>query len=116
MKKLIVFGILAFVFVGFSSCGGKETEKSKACEITLFSAGGVDWNIDGLNISATFAKGTIVSALLVTIEHSELSTVTPASGSMADFSGDKAVTYTVTAEDGITKKVYTARATISTTP
>ena len=116
MKKLFIFGIVALFIVGFTSCGGKETKKSKECDITLFTAGGIDWEISGLNISATFPKGASVNNLIVTIQHSDMATVVPASGTAADFSGNQKVTYTVTAQDGVTKKVYTAQTTVPTSP
>lgn len=50
-----------------------------------------------------------LKALTPTIETvSDKATVSPASGIAQDFSGDKVVTYTVTAEDGVTIKAYKA--------
>lgn len=48
------------------------------------------------------ATSTDLSKLMPTIEVSEKATVTPASGAVQDFSNGKAVTYTVTAENGTT--------------
>ena len=65
-------------------------------------------------ISATYPKGTNVNNLSPVIRVSDKATISPASGVTQDFSNDKAVTYTVTAEDGKTSKTYTAKATVST--
>ncbi len=115
MKKLFIFGVLLLVIVGFSSCKKKdpEPEKSKACDIVLFNAGNQNWSINGLNITASFTKGTIVGSFSPTIKVSDKASVNPASGAAQDFSNERSVSYVVTAEDGKTTKTYTAKATIS---
>ncbi len=56
-------------------------------------------------ITFKVSEGADVSALAPTIEVSPGATVTPASGVAQDFSGGKAVTYTVVSEDyGVTKE------------
>ena len=52
-----------------------------------------------VNAAATTEE---LSGLTPTIEVSDKATVTPASGTAADFSNGKTVTYTVTAENGTT--------------
>ena len=113
MNKLFVYSLLVAVIVLASCYKEPDPEKSKECEILSFSAGGKDWTISGLNITTLFSKGTNVSNLTPVIRVSDKATVSPASGVTQDFSNDKAVTYTVTAEDGKTKKTYTAKATVS---
>jgi hypothetical protein len=100
------------LFAGLSSCGGKDNQ-SAACEIISFKVGDKPWDVSGTNISATYPKGTNVGSLAPVIEVSNKASVSPKSGAAQDFSNDKAVTYTVTAENGKTK-TYTARATVAT--
>jgi hypothetical protein len=117
MKKVIVFSILLAVFAGFSSCKKKsdpEPEKSKACEIISFKDGDRVWQVSGSNITAVYPKGANVSAVAPVIEVSKGTSVEPKSGAAQDFSDGKEVTYTVTAEDGVSKKIYTAKATVTT--
>ena len=112
MKKSFIISVLLVALVaGFSSC--KKDDKSKACDITLFKVGNDAWNVSGTSISWIYPKGTEVSNLIPTIEVSAGARVNPESGKAQDFSS--AVTYTVTAEDGKTTKIYTAKATVSTT-
>ncbi|GAB3998690.1 hypothetical protein GCM10028807_47050 [Spirosoma daeguense] len=93
------------------------TTKSSAKAITAFAFNGlnpaVTATIDATakTISATVASGTDVTKLVPTITVSDKATVSPASGVAQDFS--KAVTYTVTAEDGTTQ-AYTASVVVST--
>ena len=113
MNKYFIYSFLA-ASIFLSSCKDNEPPVSKECEIESFNAGGKDWTISGLNITTIFPKGTNVSNLTPVIRVSDKATVSPASGVTQDFSNEKAVTYTVTAEDGKTKKTYTAKATVST--
>jgi hypothetical protein len=113
--KIFVIAILAIVTV-FGGCKkDKAPEKSKACDIVSFKVGDQTWNISGTNITYTYPKGTNVSNLSPTIIVSDKATVNPKSGVAQDFSNEKLVTYTVTAEDGKTSKTYNARAVVSTT-
>lgn len=115
MKRLFIFSVLFLIVAGFSTCKKKdpEPEKSKACDIVSFNAGGEDWTINGLNITANFSKGTNVGSLTPTIHVSEKASINPRSGTPQDFSNEQPVSYVVTAEDGKTTKTYTAKATIS---
>jgi len=111
MKKSFVFSVLLVVFVGFSfsSCGGKENEKSKACEITSFTVNGEGWTVANGTITKLFScKGTNVNNLTPTIVITGVK-VEPASGIPQNFSSP--VTYVVTAEDGSTKN-YTVTVTV----
>jgi len=112
MRKLFIYSLLVTAAV-LSSCKGKEPVKSNECNIESFTVDGKDWTISGLNITAIFPKGTNVNSLSPVIKVSQGASVSPKSGVAQDFSNDKAVTYTVTAEDGKTKKTYTAKATVS---
>jgi len=112
MNKLFIYSLLVVV-VTIVSCKGKEPEPSKECEILSFSAIGKDWTISGLNISTIFPKGTNVNNLTPVISISPKASIEPASGVAQNFSDGKEVKYTVTAEDGKTKKTYTAKATVS---
>ena len=112
MRKLFIYSLLA-VSIVLSSCKDNKPGPSPECEIISFTAGGKDWTISGLSITTIFPKGTNVSNLSSVIRVSDKATVSPASGMAQDFSNEKAVTYTVTAEDGKTKQIYTAKATVS---
>jgi hypothetical protein len=116
MNKLVIIGIITILFAGFSSCKKKsdpEPEKSKACEVISFKDGDRVWQVIGSNITAVYPKGANVGAVAPVIEVSKGASVGPKSGAAQDFSGGKEVTYTVTAEDGVTKKIYTAKATVT---
>ncbi|WP_020595512.1 PQQ-binding-like beta-propeller repeat protein [Spirosoma panaciterrae] len=89
--------------------GGTTTSgtKSSAKSITAFAFNALSPAVTGTidvttkTISATVTNGTDVTKLVPTIMVSDKATVSPASGSVQDFS--KAITYTVTAEDGSTQ-------------
>lgn len=91
------------------------TTKSSAKAITAFAFSGLNPAITATidatakTISATVTSGTDVTKLVPTITVSDKATVSPASGVAQDFS--KAVTYTVTAEDGTTQ-AYVANVTV----
>lgn len=86
---------------------GSTTTKSSAKDIKTFTfaalSPAVTATIDATAkaISATVASGTDVTKLVPTITLSDKATVSPVTGVAQDFS--KAVTYTVTAEDGTTQ-------------
>ncbi|MBD2755683.1 outer membrane protein assembly factor BamB family protein [Spirosoma validum] len=92
---------------GPGSTTGTTTTKSSAKAITAFSFNSLSPAVTGTidatakTISATVASGTDVTKLVPTITVSDKATVSPVSGVTQDFS--KAVTYTVTAEDGSTQ-------------
>ena len=114
MNNRILAIVLFAIVVGIGACGKKRDTN---CDITAFStnpAPNAPWKIEGTTIEATFAKNTNVSALAPNITVSPKATVVPASGVAQDFSGGKVVQYTVTAEDGKTKKTYSAKATVLT--
>lgn len=71
----------------------------------------VSASISGSDVKAVVPKNTDVSALVPTIEISDLATVDPASGIAQDFSSP--VVYTVAAENG-DEKTYTVEVEIST--
>lgn len=81
--------------------------KSSAKSVLTFTFAALSPAINGTidnttrTISATVAAGTDVSKLVPTLTISDKATVSPAPGVAQDFS--KAVTYTVTAEDGTTQ-------------
>ena len=110
-KSFIISALLVALVAGFASC--KKDDKSKACDIVSFKVGDKTWDVVGTSISTIYPKGTAVSNLIPTIEVSAGARVNPESGKAQDFSS--AVTYTVTAEDGKSTKIYTAQATVSTT-
>ena len=70
-------------------------------------------SISGLNITATLPSGTDATKLVPTITLSPKATVSPATGTSQDFS--KAITYTVTAEDGSTQ-AYNVAITVTPAP
>ena len=91
----------------------EQAPKSNACDITAFSITNPASNgtITGTNISVTVKSGTSLTALIAQFTASAGSTVkigstTQASGQTAnDFTN--ALSYVVTAEDGIATKTYT---------
>jgi len=87
----------------------KNEENSTECDVISFRDNDNLWNIDELNIEGIYSLDSDISAISPTIVVSEKATISPASGELQDFSDGKTVTYTVTAEDGVTKKVYTAK-------
>ncbi|MDR0566720.1 MAG: DUF5018 domain-containing protein, partial [Prevotellaceae bacterium] len=89
---------------------------SSACDVTSFSVGDKTWTIDGTNITVEYPAGADLTALTPTITLSPGATVSPESGVAQDFSAADGVAYTVTAEDGTTTKIYTAKATVAAGP
>ena len=93
--------------------------KSTAKDILTFSfnalSPAVNATIDaaGKTIKATLAAGADATKLVPTITLSPKATISPATGVATDFS--KAVTYTVTAEDGSTQ-AYVVTITVTPTP
>lgn len=116
MKNLVNFIVSALVIVGFTSCKKEEYVKSKECDIlefrdrTIVDNTTVEWTINGLEITSVYPIDWPMMKFRPDIVTSFLATVSP-NYSEQDFSNGKTVTYTVTAEDGITTKVYTAKAT-----
>ena len=126
-QSLFLSTLLYLLLLGVVSCKKDDpaptptpapapVTKSSAKAITGFAsnalspvvvAGVVD--ATAKTISATVASGTDVTKLVPTITLSDKATVSPATGAAQDFS--KAVTYTVTAEDGSTQ-AYTATVTV----
>ena len=110
--------VLAFALAVTSSCSTKETAVPKSTEKTMtgFSFASltpaVAGTISGNSVSATVPFGTNLT-LAPTIAVSAKATVSPASGSSQDFA--KAVTYTVTAEDGSTQ-TYTVNVGVGAAP
>jgi hypothetical protein len=96
----------------FASCKDEpEVVKSSDCEIVSFSVNALTWNISGTNITHTYPAETQVGPLTPTINLSPGATVNPPAEAEQNFFTEQGVTYTVTAEDGVTTKTYTARAT-----
>jgi hypothetical protein len=87
----------------------KARTSSSASEIVSFRADGVEWNIDGTNITYTFSEGTVEGYLAPTISLSPGSTISPPASEQQNFFAAP-VTYTVTAEDGFTQILYTVKA------
>ena len=107
-SKYLAVALLAAI-ISFGACKKKE---SSACDIVSFTVDGTEWQIGVNTVTRTYPKGTPVNNLYPVITVSEGAKVSPASGVSQDFSDDRAVTYTVTAENGKTK-TYTAIATVS---
>jgi hypothetical protein len=116
-KKIQMIAAIA-LFMLTASCSKDDDAKSKAADITSFKVDGVEWNISDTTITHTYAylnpAEMYNGQLTPVITLSEGATVTPASGIEQDFfSPQGGVAYTVTAEDGLTKKTYTAKADIA---
>ena len=117
MKKLILIIISTLICgIFLKSCDSEkslfqEPEKSSECDILEFidEINSVIWEINGTDITATYPEGSDLSSIAPVITVSEKASINPRSDEKVDFSNEKAVTYTVTAEDG-TEKVYKAQA------
>ena len=111
MKRFVVISLVLACVVCFSTCR-RTTTKSKACDILLFQDGNNTWEIKGLIITGTYAKGSNVSSISPKIDVSDGATVLPRSGDLQDFSNNAEITYVVTAENGKTTKTYKAKAIV----
>ena len=80
-------------------------------EITKFVVEDVEATISGTSITAELPHGTDVTALEPVITISKDASVSPKSGVATDFTN--AVSYVVTAEDGVTTKTYTVTITVA---
>jgi hypothetical protein len=96
-----------------ASCGKEdETPKSAACDIINFNVAGTAWDIDdNMTFTHNYPPETQETELTPTISLSPGATVNPPTGEAKNFFTASGVTYTVTAADGVTTKVYTAKAT-----
>jgi formylglycine-generating enzyme required for sulfatase activity len=101
----LLFGVMLC-----TSCD-EEEPKSAACEILSFSVNGEEWTINGTGVTHTFPAETEPAALTPAITLSPGATVNPPASRSQDFFAEAGVAYTVTAEDGETKKTYTVKAT-----
>jgi hypothetical protein len=114
MKKnylKIAFGLMIAVAPVFTSCSKDEEPKNTACDIVAFSVNGEVWSISSTNITHAYPAETKETSLTPTITLSPGATVNPPSGTAQNFFTEQGITYTVTAEDGATRKTYTIRAT-----
>lgn len=116
MKNLLLTIALVAVVIGLGACGGEESPKSSECEITSFTVSGVTYEINGTSITYKYNKSAPntwdnLPTWKVTpqIVYSENATIDPQPSVEQNFE-ESAVTYTVTAEDGTTKKTYTVKA------
>jgi hypothetical protein len=89
----------------------EDEPKSAACEIVSFTVNGNEWNINGTDITHAYPAETEETSLTPAITLSPGATVNPPANAAQNFFTDEGVTYTVTAEDGVAKKTYTAKAT-----
>jgi hypothetical protein len=86
---------------------------STACEILSFSIDTAVWHINNTNITYTYPPEMMETTLTPAITLSVGATVNPPDNEAQNFFTPQGVTYTVTAEDGITTKTYTAKAIIT---
>lgn len=109
MKKVLFFALaISMFFTGCKDDDPKPDPKSNEAEIISFAVNEVNGTIEGTDILLVLDESVDVTAITPTIVISDNATVSPESGVEQDFSS--AVTYTVTAEDGETKKTYTVSA------
>ena len=80
---------------------------SSAADILTITLAGASSVIVGTNVTLLVPVGTVVTALAPTFTISPFANAAPLSGSTHDFSGT--VSYTVTAEDGVTTKTYAVK-------
>jgi hypothetical protein len=90
----------------------KDDPKSAACDIVSFGTGDATWDINGTKITRVYPPETEAIPFTPAITLSPGATVNPPSGTAQDFFAGPGVTYTVTAEDGVTTKTYTVKATL----
>jgi hypothetical protein len=100
--------VLAGVML-FAACG-KDDPKSTACEIVSFSVNGEEWMASDTNIIYIYPAGATGTSLRPVIVLSPGATVYPLADEARDFFVTRGVTYTVTAEDGVTTKTYVVKA------
>jgi hypothetical protein len=93
----------------------KARRVSSECNIVSFSADGKEWTIneDDRLITYVFPSGTTESLLRPTILLPTGAKVSPLPGEEKNFFAEEGVTYTVTAEDGVTTRTYTVKATVA---
>jgi hypothetical protein len=112
MKNRLFLAVLIAAAAVTGSCRKDSgSVKRGDYEIISFTVEGVAWNVSGSGITHVYPKGTAPGSLTPVIVVSEGASVSPASGAAQNFFTDAGVVYTVTAEDGATKKSYTAKAT-----
>jgi hypothetical protein len=90
----------------------EDEPKNTACEILSFSVNGETWNINGTNITKSYPTETEETVLTPVINLSPGATVNPPANEAQNFFTEQGVTYTVTAEDSVTKKTYTVKAIV----
>lgn len=123
LKHLLLAATVAIA--GTFSCRQAEELSSEAKIVSFTFDTSVDANsivtslpvINGDSITFSVSSDSVserLSALVPTITVSENATVSPASGSAVDFS-QGTVTFTVTAQDGVTTRAYFAKAVTGTT-
>ena len=123
LKYLLLAATVAIA--GTFSCRQAEELSSEAEIVSFTFDTSVEANsivssqpvINGDSITFSVSSDSVserLSALVPTITVSENATVSPASGSAVDFS-QGTVTFTVTAQDGVTTRAYFAKAVTDTT-
>ncbi|MBT1707833.1 hypothetical protein KK062_06360 [Fulvivirgaceae bacterium PWU5] len=119
-KRLLCYAILAAVAAVSMQCSDDDDTpptdpESSEKNITSFKFLGLTPNVTATinattkTIAATVPAGTVVTALVPTIEISEDASISPASGAAQNFTNP--VTYTVTAEDD-SQQTYTVTVTV----
>ena len=117
MKSKLLMIVMLTVCIGFGACKkkppGDDNPKSDKCLITNFTASPGQWTIDneGNKITGRYAKGAPLGNINPTIQVSKgAKYVSNPANPPFDFSDNKTVTFTVTAENGKSTKTYTASA------
>jgi hypothetical protein len=86
---------------------------SSDCNIVSFSAGGAEWTVNNVDLTVTHVfQGGKAGPLRPTITLPDGAAISPSASEMQDFFTESGVVYTVTAEDGVTEKTYTVKASI----
>jgi hypothetical protein len=111
-RNAIIRFVCMFAFIAVLVSCKKDEIKSSECEIVSFTVDGVEWNIYNKEITYAYPAETEEISMRPTITLSPGATVSPESGVARNFFTNEGITYTVTAEDGVTKKIYTVKATI----
>lgn len=114
MRHQIKTFFLAVIIILNYACNKDDDTitTSNNAEIITFKINNVEGKITGTDIAITLPHGTAPNNLSAVATISENATIDPNPSTNSDYSVPKE--FTVTAEDGITKKTYTITVTIAT--
>ncbi|GHT76991.1 hypothetical protein FACS189413_17350 [Bacteroidia bacterium] len=97
-----------------TACSDEEEKfpVSSDCDILAFKTGSDVWTIEGTNITYLYPASKTAVNQRAFITTSAWAKIDPSPVVVQNFFTEEGVTYTVTAQDGVSKKTYIAKATI----